>query len=168
MKLLPTNLQVKKGNFILYSIKSSTLVSSIFIIDPLKKGSINPDFVSLLILQSGSLYNEGMRPLLYSEIDAATKKIGWVRTGENIKYYKNGVRYNTEDLFPKLLQADQFSYEKNYGTNQAVRIESGKVRVLTMKSRYVNQSLFFYMTKANEVSVSDTCIKMYGTGLLLT
>ena len=50
MKLLPTNLQVKKGNFILYQIKSSTLVSSIFIIDPLKKGSINPDFVSLLIL----------------------------------------------------------------------------------------------------------------------
>ena len=40
-----------------------------------------------------------MRPLLYSEIDAATKKIGWVRTGENIKYYKNGVRYSTEDLF---------------------------------------------------------------------
>lgn len=43
-------------------------------------------------MQSGSLYNEGMRPLLYSELDAATKKIGWVRTGENIKYYKNAIK----------------------------------------------------------------------------
>lgn len=43
-------------------------------------------------MQSGSLYNEGMRPLLYSELDAATKKIGWIRTGDNIKYYKNAIR----------------------------------------------------------------------------
>jgi len=33
-----------------------------------------------------------MRPLLYSELDATTKKIGWIRTGENIKYYKNAIR----------------------------------------------------------------------------
>ncbi|CAH3186518.1 unnamed protein product [Porites lobata] len=53
---------------------------------------IKYQFTIMNLLKSGSLYNEGMRPLLYSEIDAATKKIGWVRTGENIKYYKNGVR----------------------------------------------------------------------------
>ena len=34
-----------------------------------------------------------MRPLFYSELDAATKKIGWIRTGENIKYYKNAIKY---------------------------------------------------------------------------
>lgn len=53
---------------------------------------IKYQFTIMNLLKSGSLYNEGMRPLLYSELDAATKKIGWVRTGENIKYYKNGVR----------------------------------------------------------------------------
>ncbi|XP_043666701.1 cytosolic carboxypeptidase 2 isoform X1 [Vespula pensylvanica] len=37
-----------------------------------------------------SLYNEGLRPLLYSTEDARTKSIGWRRCGENISYYKNG------------------------------------------------------------------------------
>lgn len=54
--------------------------------------AIKYKFTIMNLLKSGSLYNEGMRPLLYSELDAATKKIGWVRTGENIKYYKNAIR----------------------------------------------------------------------------
>lgn len=41
------------------------------------------------LVKSGSLYNEGMRPLMYSEIDAAESKIGWRRCGENIAYFKN-------------------------------------------------------------------------------
>lgn len=49
-------------------------------------------FTIMNLLKSGSLYNEGMRPLFYSELDAATKKIGWIRTGENIKYYKNAIK----------------------------------------------------------------------------
>ncbi|XP_078346337.1 uncharacterized protein LOC144631703 isoform X2 [Oculina patagonica] len=49
-------------------------------------------FTIMNLLKSGSLYNEGMRPLLYSELDAATKKIGWIRSGENIKYYKNAIK----------------------------------------------------------------------------
>ncbi|XP_058798639.1 uncharacterized protein LOC131668464 [Phymastichus coffea] len=36
-----------------------------------------------------SLYNEGLRPLMYSEKEATSKKIGWRRCGENICYYKN-------------------------------------------------------------------------------
>lgn len=36
-----------------------------------------------------SLYNEGMRPLLYSTKDAQLHSIGWRRCGENIAYYKN-------------------------------------------------------------------------------
>ncbi|KAK2569276.1 Cytosolic carboxypeptidase 2 [Acropora cervicornis] len=44
------------------------------------------------LLKSGSLYNEGMRPLLYSEMDAAKKKIGWVRKGDDIKYYRNSIK----------------------------------------------------------------------------
>lgn len=36
-----------------------------------------------------SLYNEGMRPLLYSVKDSQLHSIGWRRFGDNIKYYSN-------------------------------------------------------------------------------
>lgn len=49
-------------------------------------------FTIMNLLKSGSLYNEGMRPLVYSEMDAVKKKIGWVRRGEDIKYYKNAIK----------------------------------------------------------------------------
>eukprot|EP00913_Durusdinium_trenchii_P024962 g23429.t1 len=39
-----------------------------------------------------SVYNEGMRPLQYSCIQAASKGIGWVRCGDRIAYYQNGLR----------------------------------------------------------------------------
>ena len=43
-------------------------------------------------LQPDSLYNCGMKPLMYSENLARTKNIGWVRHGNDIKYYRNNVR----------------------------------------------------------------------------
>lgn len=39
-----------------------------------------------------SVYNEGMRPLMYSATKADMEKIGWHRGGENIIYYQNGLR----------------------------------------------------------------------------
>ncbi|XP_074638713.1 uncharacterized protein LOC141897150 isoform X3 [Acropora palmata] len=54
--------------------------------------SIRYKFTIMNLLKSGSLYNEGMRPLLYSEMDAAKKKIGWVRKGDDIKYYRNAIK----------------------------------------------------------------------------
>ncbi|XP_075711946.1 cytosolic carboxypeptidase 3 isoform X2 [Rhinoderma darwinii] len=36
-----------------------------------------------------SLYNYGMRPLMYSEMEANRQHIGWKRIGDEIKYYKN-------------------------------------------------------------------------------
>lgn len=47
----------------------------------------------LNLLQPGSLYNCGMKPLMHSELDAKTRKIGWRRLGEEIKYYKNDMRW---------------------------------------------------------------------------
>ena len=44
-------------------------------------------------LKSDSLYNMGMRPLFYSELDAANKNLGWRRAGNKIKYYKNNSKY---------------------------------------------------------------------------
>lgn len=41
------------------------------------------------LVKSDSLYNEGMRPLMYSTINAKQKCIGWRRCGENICYYRN-------------------------------------------------------------------------------
>lgn len=39
-----------------------------------------------------SVYNDGMRPLQYSNIQAAVHGVGWVRCGDQIVYYQNGVR----------------------------------------------------------------------------
>ncbi|XP_033106101.1 uncharacterized protein LOC117108244 isoform X2 [Anneissia japonica] len=43
-------------------------------------------------MKSGSLYNMGMKPLMYSKQDAETKGIGWRRAGQDIKYYKNNIQ----------------------------------------------------------------------------
>ncbi|KOB64660.1 Uncharacterized protein OBRU01_23841 [Operophtera brumata] len=47
-----------------------------------------------------SLYNEGMRPLLYSTKDAQLHSIGWRRCGDNIAYYKNDSTTEEEEQFP--------------------------------------------------------------------
>lgn len=36
-----------------------------------------------------SLFNLGMRPVVYSSLDAATKGTGWIRSGSDISYYSN-------------------------------------------------------------------------------
>ncbi|XP_076753727.1 cytosolic carboxypeptidase 2 [Xylocopa sonorina] len=41
------------------------------------------------LCKEDSLYNEGLRPLLYSTEDAKKRAVGWRRCGENIAYYKN-------------------------------------------------------------------------------
>ncbi|XP_066446271.1 cytosolic carboxypeptidase 2-like isoform X2 [Eleutherodactylus coqui] len=46
-------------------------------------------FTIINFMKPTSLYNHGMRPLMYSEIDANTQRIGWKRIGDEIKYYKN-------------------------------------------------------------------------------
>ncbi|XP_077995004.1 cytosolic carboxypeptidase 2-like [Glandiceps talaboti] len=49
-------------------------------------------FTIINLMKPDSLYNRGMRPLLYSELDAVNKKLGWRRWGEEIKYYRNTIR----------------------------------------------------------------------------
>ncbi|GFO12547.1 cytosolic carboxypeptidase 2-like [Plakobranchus ocellatus] len=46
------------------------------------------------LLKRDSLYNHGMRPLLYSENDAQEKQRGWVRTGHHISYSRNFINHN--------------------------------------------------------------------------
>ncbi|XP_042301970.1 cytosolic carboxypeptidase 2 isoform X2 [Sceloporus undulatus] len=50
-------------------------------------------FTIVNLMKAKSLYNMGMKPLLYSQKDARSHSVGWRREGSDIKYYK----YNTED-----------------------------------------------------------------------
>lgn len=44
------------------------------------------------LIKPDSLYNHGMKPLIYSEKEADIKNIGWHRTGHEIKYYPSKKR----------------------------------------------------------------------------
>jgi hypothetical protein len=46
----------------------------------------------LNLCKPDSLYNEGMKLLIYSEKHAAARDIGWHRGGTKIAYYPNGIR----------------------------------------------------------------------------
>ncbi|XP_030071192.1 cytosolic carboxypeptidase 3 isoform X2 [Microcaecilia unicolor] len=46
-------------------------------------------FTIVNFTKPASLYNLGMRPLIYSVEEARTSRIGWHRIGTDIKYYKN-------------------------------------------------------------------------------
>ncbi|XP_051819807.1 cytosolic carboxypeptidase 2 isoform X6 [Antechinus flavipes] len=45
-------------------------------------------FTIVNLLKPKSLYTTGMKPLLYSEVDARTQNVGWRRAGDEIKYYR--------------------------------------------------------------------------------
>ena len=59
------------------------------------KAGKNYRFNIINLIKPDSLYNHGMRPLMYS--DAAAKKSGrgWIRTGSDICYYQNSIKKKT-------------------------------------------------------------------------
>nr|XP_056702512.1 cytosolic carboxypeptidase 3 [Euleptes europaea] len=59
-----------------------------------------------------SLYNRGMRPLLYSEAEAKIHKVGWQRTGNAIKYYKNNLGQDGRQYF-SLTWTFQFPHDRD-------------------------------------------------------
>ncbi|CAH1786787.1 unnamed protein product [Owenia fusiformis] len=68
------------------------------------------------LMKPDSLYNNGMRPVLYSERLAAEKQIGWKRCGSDIKYYKNNIKTDTgkgERSFYSLTWTVQLPYNKD-------------------------------------------------------
>nr|XP_030720271.1 cytosolic carboxypeptidase 2 isoform X3 [Globicephala melas] len=50
-------------------------------------------FTIVNLLKPKSLYTIGMKPLMYSQLDASTHSIGWRREGNEIRYYRS----NTDD-----------------------------------------------------------------------
>ena len=58
-----------------------------------------------------SLYNQGMRPLMYSTIRASQGTFGWSRIGEDICYYQNCTKRKTGNGY---LYTLSFSFELPY------------------------------------------------------
>ncbi|BES99313.1 Zinc carboxypeptidase [Nesidiocoris tenuis] len=65
-----------------------------FMVENTRKG-VNYRISIVNLLKGDSLYNEGMRPVMYSCKDAVVRKVGWRRCGTNINYYQNDT--NAED-----------------------------------------------------------------------
>uniref|UniRef100_UPI00398E3858 cytosolic carboxypeptidase 2-like n=1 Tax=Pristiophorus japonicus TaxID=55135 RepID=UPI00398E3858 len=53
------------------------------------EGAIPYRFTIINLMKPTSLYNMGMKPLMYSTKDAEWYKLGWRRVGSQIKYYPN-------------------------------------------------------------------------------
>jgi hypothetical protein len=67
----------------------------------------------LNLCKPDSLYNEGMKVLIYSEKHAQEKDIGWHRGGTKVAYYANGIRKDGIKNF-RTLYTMTFTYEFEY------------------------------------------------------
>ncbi|XP_008144939.2 cytosolic carboxypeptidase 2 isoform X1 [Eptesicus fuscus] len=69
-------------------------------------------FTIVNLLKPKSLYTIGMKPLMYSQLDANTHNIGWRREGNEIKYYKNNTD-NGQQSFYCLTWTIQFPHDQD-------------------------------------------------------
>ncbi|XP_010082759.1 PREDICTED: cytosolic carboxypeptidase 3, partial [Pterocles gutturalis] len=69
-------------------------------------------FTIVNFTKRNSLYKRGLRPLLYSEADAKKHKVGWRRTGNEIKYYKNNAGQDGRQYF-SLTWTFQFPHDRD-------------------------------------------------------
>nr|XP_025121832.1 cytosolic carboxypeptidase 2 isoform X4 [Bubalus bubalis]XP_025121833.1 cytosolic carboxypeptidase 2 isoform X4 [Bubalus bubalis] len=56
-------------------------------------------FTIVNLLKPKSLYTVGMKPLMYSQLDASTHSIGWRREGNEIRYYRNTADDGQQPLY---------------------------------------------------------------------
>uniref|UniRef100_H2ZTE2 AGBL carboxypeptidase 3 n=1 Tax=Latimeria chalumnae TaxID=7897 RepID=H2ZTE2_LATCH len=69
-------------------------------------------FTIVNLTKPTSLYSQGMRPLMYSEQEAAICGVGWRRVGEQIKYYKNRLETESCQLY-SFTWTFQFTYSRD-------------------------------------------------------
>ncbi|NWX12037.1 CBPC3 carboxypeptidase, partial [Aegotheles bennettii] len=69
-------------------------------------------FTIVNFTKRNSLYKHGLQPLLYSEADAKKHQVGWRRTGNEIKYYKNNMGQGRCQYF-SLTWTFQFPHDKD-------------------------------------------------------
>ena len=60
-----------------------------------------------------SLYNNGMRPLMYSRTEAERSNIGWQRMGENICYFQNTTKRKAGGAFYTLSFTVTFRHDND-------------------------------------------------------
>jgi len=65
------------------------------------------------MMKPDSLYNFGMKPCVYSEIDSETRSRGWVREGTDICYYQNNMRKKSGGYFYTLTFSLSFNYNQD-------------------------------------------------------
>ncbi|XP_067833617.1 cytosolic carboxypeptidase 2-like [Heptranchias perlo] len=56
-------------------------------------------FTIVNLMKPNSLYNQGLKPLLYSEQEMQLRQVGWHRTGKDIRYYKNSLGQEGRSLY---------------------------------------------------------------------
>ncbi|XP_012581203.1 PREDICTED: cytosolic carboxypeptidase 2 isoform X2 [Condylura cristata] len=69
-------------------------------------------FTIINLLKPKSLYTVGMKPLMYSQLDAKAHSVGWRRAGNEIKYYKNH-KDDGQQPFYCLTWTIQFPHEQD-------------------------------------------------------
>ncbi|NXG53676.1 CBPC3 carboxypeptidase, partial [Psilopogon haemacephalus] len=69
-------------------------------------------FTIVNFTKPNSLYKRGLRPLMYSEADAKEHRVGWQRTGNEIKYYKTNAGRGRQQHF-SLTWTFQFSHDQD-------------------------------------------------------
>lgn len=68
----------------------------------------------LNLCKPDSLYNEGMKILVYSERMAHHRDVGWHRSGAKIGYYNNGLHRSEKQTTIKTYFTHTFAYEYEY------------------------------------------------------
>ena len=71
-------------------------------------------FNMLNLCKPDSLYNEGMKILVYSERMASHKDVGWHRAGTKIGYYNNGLRRSEKQTNGRSYYTHTFTYNYEY------------------------------------------------------
>jgi cytosolic carboxypeptidase protein 2/3 len=62
-------------------------------------------------MKPDSLYNHGMRPLVYSEMAATQNGKGWVRGGTDICYYQNSMKRKNQGYYYTLTWSHTFEHD---------------------------------------------------------
>jgi len=63
------------------------------------------------MMKPDSLYNCGMKPLIYSDAMAKQKKLGWHRDGHNVCYYQNNMKKRNSGYYYTLTFSVKFKYD---------------------------------------------------------
>jgi hypothetical protein len=68
----------------------------------------------LNLQKSKSLFNEGMKVLVYSEKKLEAEQIGWHRSGEELAYYQNNYRREMMTNYQRCYYTFTFTYKFEY------------------------------------------------------